>query len=114
VAVMLIARWDGEIEDLKSAYDKAHQLIGEQGGAPGSFGIIAPSATELSTSSGFGSPKRLCAAGSPADNPRDTPDRAQDRAARPHDVEIMSRAKGDTIMGGLVPAKCWPISEFKL
>lgn len=35
MAVILIARWDGEVESLKSAYDKAHRLIGEQGGAPG-------------------------------------------------------------------------------
>ena len=33
--VVLIARWDGEVEDLKAAYDRAHRLIGEQGGAPG-------------------------------------------------------------------------------
>ena len=31
MAVMLIARWDGEVEYLKDAYDRAHQLIGERG-----------------------------------------------------------------------------------
>jgi heme-degrading monooxygenase HmoA len=33
--VLLIARWDGDVETLKSAYDRAHRLIGERGGAPG-------------------------------------------------------------------------------
>jgi hypothetical protein len=31
VAVMLIARWNGDVESLKEAYDKAHRLIGERG-----------------------------------------------------------------------------------
>ena len=33
--VVLIARWDGEVESLKAAYDKAHSLIMERGGPPG-------------------------------------------------------------------------------
>lgn len=33
--VVLIARWDGEVESLKAAYDRAHRLIMERGGPPG-------------------------------------------------------------------------------
>ena len=35
VAVMLIARWNGDVESLKEAYDNAHRLIMERGGPPG-------------------------------------------------------------------------------
>jgi hypothetical protein len=31
VAVMLIARWNGDVQSLKEAYDKAHRMIGERG-----------------------------------------------------------------------------------
>lgn len=31
MAVVMIARFDGNVEQLKQAYDKAHRLIGEQG-----------------------------------------------------------------------------------
>lgn len=33
--VMLIARFDGDVEQLKRAYDDAHGLIMERGGPPG-------------------------------------------------------------------------------
>ena len=33
--VLLIARWDGDVEVLKEAYDRAHRLIMERGGPPG-------------------------------------------------------------------------------
>lgn len=33
--VMLIARFDGDVERLKRAYDDAHRLIMERGGPPG-------------------------------------------------------------------------------
>jgi hypothetical protein len=35
VAVVLIARWDGDVGALKDAYDKAHRLIMDRGGPPG-------------------------------------------------------------------------------
>jgi hypothetical protein len=35
VAVVLIARWDGDVTSLKESYDKAHRLIMERGGPPG-------------------------------------------------------------------------------
>ena len=31
MAVMVIARFEGDVEQLKQAYDRAHLLIGEQG-----------------------------------------------------------------------------------
>jgi hypothetical protein len=31
--VMLIARFDGHVDDLKAAYDKAHDLVMSRGGA---------------------------------------------------------------------------------
>lgn len=34
VAVMLIARFDGDVEELKQAYDRAHRLIMERPGPP--------------------------------------------------------------------------------
>ena len=33
--VVLIARWDGDVENLKAAYDEAHRRIMERGGPPG-------------------------------------------------------------------------------
>jgi hypothetical protein len=33
--VLLIARWDGDVQSLKKAYDRAHRSIMEGGGAPG-------------------------------------------------------------------------------
>ena len=35
MAVMLIARFDGDVERLRSAYDEAHRLIMASGGPPG-------------------------------------------------------------------------------
>jgi hypothetical protein len=35
MAVMLIARFDGDVERLTAAYDEAHRLIMESGGPPG-------------------------------------------------------------------------------
>jgi hypothetical protein len=35
MAVMLVARFDGDVEKLTHAYDDAHRLIMETGGAPG-------------------------------------------------------------------------------
>jgi hypothetical protein len=35
MAVVLIARWKGDVESLKKGYDKAHQLIMERGGPKG-------------------------------------------------------------------------------
>jgi hypothetical protein len=35
MAVMLIARFDGDVEQLTQAYDKAHRVIMERGGPPG-------------------------------------------------------------------------------
>ena len=35
MAVVLIARWDGDVASLKLAYDKAHKLVMESGGPPG-------------------------------------------------------------------------------
>ena len=35
MAVMLIARFDGDVEELTQAYDRAHRVIMERGGAPG-------------------------------------------------------------------------------
>jgi quinol monooxygenase YgiN len=35
VAVVLIARFVGDVEQLTRAYDEAHRIIGERGGAPG-------------------------------------------------------------------------------
>jgi hypothetical protein len=32
--VVLIARFDGDVEELTQAYDRAHRLIGEQPGPP--------------------------------------------------------------------------------
>jgi hypothetical protein len=34
MAVMIIARFDGDVEELTAAYDKAHALIMSQTGAP--------------------------------------------------------------------------------
>jgi quinol monooxygenase YgiN len=33
MAVMLIARFDGDVDELRQAYDRAHALIGRRGGA---------------------------------------------------------------------------------
>jgi hypothetical protein len=33
MAVMLIARFDGDVDELRRAYDRAHALIGSRGGA---------------------------------------------------------------------------------
>src|SRR5437867_2156283 len=33
MAVMLIARFDGDVDELRQAYDRAHALIGSRGGA---------------------------------------------------------------------------------
>lgn len=33
--VVLIARWEGDEQNLKAAYDKAHRLIMDEGGPPG-------------------------------------------------------------------------------
>jgi hypothetical protein len=35
MAVMLIARFDGDVDELRRAYDRAHALIMERGGAAG-------------------------------------------------------------------------------
>jgi hypothetical protein len=35
MAVMLIARFDGDVEELTQAYDRAHRVIMDRGGAPG-------------------------------------------------------------------------------
>jgi hypothetical protein len=35
VAVMLIARFDGDVDQLREAYDRAHALIMSRGGATG-------------------------------------------------------------------------------
>ncbi len=35
MAVVLLARVDGDVEQLTAAYDTAHRMIGESGGAPG-------------------------------------------------------------------------------
>jgi hypothetical protein len=35
VAVILIARFDGDVQELTKAYDSAHRLIMERGGPPG-------------------------------------------------------------------------------
>jgi hypothetical protein len=35
MAVMLIARFDGEVDELRAAYDTAHALIMSRGGATG-------------------------------------------------------------------------------
>ena len=35
MAVMLIARFDGDVTAMLAAYDKAHRLIMERGGPPG-------------------------------------------------------------------------------
>jgi hypothetical protein len=35
MAVMLIARFDGDVSELKEAYDRAHALIMSRGGATG-------------------------------------------------------------------------------
>jgi hypothetical protein len=35
VAVMLVARFDGDVDQLRQAYDKAHALIMSRGGATG-------------------------------------------------------------------------------
>lgn len=35
MAVMLVARFDGDVERLTAAYDEAHRLIMESGGPPG-------------------------------------------------------------------------------
>ena len=35
MAVVLIARWDGDVVSLQEAYDKAYRLIMERGGPPG-------------------------------------------------------------------------------
>jgi hypothetical protein len=35
VAVVLIARWNGDVNSLKEAYDRAHRSIMERGGPPG-------------------------------------------------------------------------------
>jgi hypothetical protein len=35
MAVMLIARFDGDVDELRLAYDRAHALIGSRGGATG-------------------------------------------------------------------------------
>jgi hypothetical protein len=35
MAVMLIARFDGDVEELRAAYDRAHALIMSRGGATG-------------------------------------------------------------------------------
>lgn len=35
MAVMLIARFDGDVDQLRQAYDKAHALIMSRGGATG-------------------------------------------------------------------------------
>jgi hypothetical protein len=35
VAVMLIARFDGDVDQLRRAYDRAHALIMSRGGATG-------------------------------------------------------------------------------
>ena len=35
MAVMLVARFDGDVHRLTDAYDKAHRLTMESGGAPG-------------------------------------------------------------------------------
>jgi hypothetical protein len=35
VPVLLIARWDGDVQSLKKAYDQAHRVIMESGGPTG-------------------------------------------------------------------------------
>jgi hypothetical protein len=35
MAVVLIARFDGDVEQLKQAYDKGHRVIMQRGGPPG-------------------------------------------------------------------------------
>ncbi len=35
MAVVLIARWDGDVDLLTQAYDEAHRLIMQRGGPPG-------------------------------------------------------------------------------
>ena len=35
MAVLLIARWDGDAETLTKAYDEAHRMIMDRGGPPG-------------------------------------------------------------------------------
>jgi hypothetical protein len=35
MAVMLIARFDGDVDELRAAYDRAHALIMSRGGATG-------------------------------------------------------------------------------
>ena len=35
MAVMLIARFDGDVDELRQAYDRAHALVMERGGATG-------------------------------------------------------------------------------
>lgn len=35
MAVLLIARFDGDVQELTRAYDEAHRLIMERGGPPG-------------------------------------------------------------------------------
>jgi hypothetical protein len=42
MAVMLIVRFDGDVDQLRRAYDRAHALIMSRGGATGA-GEIAPS-----------------------------------------------------------------------
>src|SRR5690349_23837860 len=39
MAVMLIARFDGDVGQLRQAYDRAHALIMSRGGGPGAGGL---------------------------------------------------------------------------
>lgn len=39
MAVMLIARFDGDVGQLRQAYDRAHALIMSRGGATGAGGL---------------------------------------------------------------------------
>ena len=54
MAVMLIARFEGDLDDLVPAYDRAHGLIMSRGGAVPSGELRPPT---RSTSSASGNPK---------------------------------------------------------
>jgi hypothetical protein len=68
VAVMLIARFDGDVDQLRGAYDRAHALIMSRGGATG-VGELRPPARSAKvpyTSSASGSRKSASVHDGPA------------------------------------------------
>jgi hypothetical protein len=59
--VVLIARFRGDVQQLTSAYNRAHKMIIQRGGRSVSCGTTARPARTGSTSSVSGGPRSSCA-----------------------------------------------------